>query len=110
MVAGFDIEFQAECLSGCDANSPVHSSRTYACAGEYDRPVLAGVSPPAPRRNACGSCWRSEVLQFGMPIVPTSAPNEVIAEAFPLFAEHIVCRQSVDIVGCVDGSHRTRKI
>ena len=102
MVAGFDIEFKTECLSGRNANAPVHASRAYACAGEYHRSVLATVSPPAPCRDARGAWWHSEVFQFGMPIVPPAASNDVVAEAFSLSAEHIVRGQSVDIVGRAD--------
>src|SRR5689334_7043623 len=45
-----------------------------------------------------------------MAIVPTAASSDIVAEAFSLSAVHIVRRQSVDIVGRADRSHRTRKI
>ena len=109
MVAGLDIKLQTFLLSDCKAQASVYASRTYPCARENDRSALTRISPPAPCRDTWSTWWHRKVLQLGAPVVPTPAPNEVVAEAFSFFAVHIVCRQRIDIVGRVDGGHRTRE-
>lgn len=110
MVTGLDVKFQAIRLANCKAETSVYPSRTYPSARENHRSSLTSISPPAPCRDTRSAGWHREVFQLGMPIVPTPASNEVVAETLSFFPVHIVCRQSVDIVGRVDGGHRTRKI
>src|SRR6266404_1954026 len=110
MVAGLNIELQACRLPNRYTNPSVHPSRTYSRAAQNHRSVLARISPPAPCGGTCSARWRSKVFQFGMPKIPTSASNGIVTEEFSISVEHIVRRQSVDIVGRVDGGDRTREI
>lgn len=109
MVAGFDVELQAFFLSDGKAKASVYASRTYPCACESDRSALTGITPPAPGRDTWSARWHRKVFQLGTPVVPPPTPNDVVSEAFSFSAVHIVCRQRIDIVGRVDGSHRTRE-
>lgn len=109
MVASLDVKLQAFLLADCNAKASVYASRTYPCASENDRSALTGISPPAPGRDTWSAGGHRKVFQLGTPEVPTPASDDVVAETFSFSAIHIVCRQGVDIVSRVDGSHRTRE-
>src|SRR6266850_146591 len=110
MLAGLNVEFQACRLPDCNTKASVRASRTYACAGQNHRSVLARISPPTPCGGTRSARWHSKVFQFGMPKIPAPASNKVVTEEFAISVEHIVCRKRVDIVGRADGSDRTREI